>query len=128
MFPDKNEIDSYLSQFGQIDIREESSSDRGASELIDSGDNGGKDVESSSQKDMTTAKPFESLTVDDTSNAVGGVFSNGNGKNKMDTFPSSTIIAKEMTDINKNYFGSYSSFGIHREMISDKVPPNLKFV
>ncbi|KAG7948561.1 hypothetical protein I3843_13G014000 [Carya illinoinensis] len=35
------------------------------------------------------------------------------------SFP--TVIAKEIKNVNDNYFGAYSSFGIHREMISDKV-------
>ena len=30
-------------------------------------------------------------------------------------------IAKHIKKINESYFGSYSSFGIHREMLSDKV-------
>jgi protein arginine N-methyltransferase 3 len=35
------------------------------------------------------------------------------------SFP--TIIAKDIKNVNEHYFGAYSSFGIHREMISDKV-------
>uniref|UniRef100_A0A2P2LE80 Arginine N-methyltransferase family protein n=1 Tax=Rhizophora mucronata TaxID=61149 RepID=A0A2P2LE80_RHIMU len=31
------------------------------------------------------------------------------------------LAAKDIKKINENYFGAYSSFGIHREMISDKV-------
>lgn len=31
------------------------------------------------------------------------------------------VEANEIKIVNKNYFGLYSSFGIHREMISDKV-------
>uniref|UniRef100_A0A1D1XSI2 C2H2-type domain-containing protein n=1 Tax=Anthurium amnicola TaxID=1678845 RepID=A0A1D1XSI2_9ARAE len=31
------------------------------------------------------------------------------------------VIAREIKNINESYFGSYGSFGIHREMISDKV-------
>ena len=30
-------------------------------------------------------------------------------------------VTNEIKNVNKNYFGSYSSFAIHREMISDKV-------
>lgn len=29
--------------------------------------------------------------------------------------------SKDIKNANENYFGSYSSFGIHREMLSDKV-------
>lgn len=31
------------------------------------------------------------------------------------------LVAKDIKKVNDNYFGAYSSFGIHREMISDKV-------
>lgn len=31
------------------------------------------------------------------------------------------LVGKEIKKVNESYFGSYSSFGIHREMISDKV-------
>lgn len=34
---------------------------------------------------------------------------------------SNNAIDHEIVIVNKNYFGSYGSFGIHREMISDKV-------
>lgn len=35
------------------------------------------------------------------------------------SFP--TVMAKEIKNVNDNYFGAYSSFSIHREMINDKV-------
>lgn len=31
------------------------------------------------------------------------------------------VVAREIKNVNENYFGSYGSFGVHREMISDKV-------
>ncbi|KAJ6807831.1 putative protein arginine N-methyltransferase 3 [Iris pallida] len=31
------------------------------------------------------------------------------------------VAAREVKNVNENYFGAYGSFGIHREMISDKV-------
>ena len=31
------------------------------------------------------------------------------------------LVAKDIKKVNENYFGAYSSFEIHREMISDKV-------
>ncbi|KAF8395717.1 hypothetical protein HHK36_019667 [Tetracentron sinense] len=34
------------------------------------------------------------------------------------------VVAKERKSVNENYFGAYGSFGIHREMISDKVRMN----
>lgn len=97
MSVDTSELESYLSQFEHIDIHDESSSDRCASDLIVPCENGGKDVASSSCKDMR------------------------NRENEMENIPSTKIVAKEIKSVNKNYFGAYSSFGIHREMISDKV-------
>lgn len=31
------------------------------------------------------------------------------------------LVGRNIRKVNENYFGSYSSFGIHKEMISDKV-------
>lgn len=32
-----------------------------------------------------------------------------------------SVTAREIKNVNESYFGAYSSFGIHREMLSDKV-------
>ncbi|KAL8555242.1 hypothetical protein ACS0TY_003159 [Phlomoides rotata] len=112
MIVDKKELESYLSPFEHIDIHDED-----ASELMVP-ENEGKDVVMSSDKDMTTAKPLDSLSVNDPSVSIS---SYSNGKKEMDTIRSTMIVAKEINNINKSYFSSYSSFGIHRDMISDKV-------
>lgn len=127
MFVDTRELASYMSQFELIDIHDEGASDRCASELIVPCENKGKDVVLSFDKDMNTEKSLESPIVNDTNNVAGGILSYRNRENGMYTVPSTKIAAYDIKNINKNYFGSYSSFGIHREMISDKVPPNLKF-
>ncbi|KAH6814837.1 protein arginine methyltransferase 3 [Perilla frutescens var. frutescens] len=119
MSADTNEMESYLSQLERIDIHDESSSDRCASELKVRGENGGKDVISPSCKDTNTAMPVVTPMVDDTNNVAGDTYRNG--EDEIDNIPSSTIVAKQIKNINKSYFGAYSSFGIHREMISDKV-------
>ena len=36
------------------------------------------------------------------------------------------VAKRELRNVNNDYFGSYSAFGIHREMLSDKVLTNLK--
>lgn len=38
------------------------------------------------------------------------------------------VAANKIKDVNKNYFGGYSSYGIHRDMISDKVSSTLAIV
>ncbi|KAI3448769.1 hypothetical protein Pfo_005434 [Paulownia fortunei] len=121
MFVDTKELESYMSQFEHIDIHDEGASDICASELVIPCENGGNDVLLSSDKDMNAAKPLESLIVNDTSNIAGGILPYRNRKSEMYTVPSTKIAANAIKNINKNYFGSYSSFGIHREMISDKV-------
>lgn len=35
------------------------------------------------------------------------------------------VAKRELRNVNKDYFGSYSAFGIHREMLSDKVSTSL---
>lgn len=39
-----------------------------------------------------------------------------------------SVTAKEIKSVDDNYFGSYSSFGIHREMLGDKVREILTYV
>ena len=39
-----------------------------------------------------------------------------------------SVTAKEIKKVDDNYFGSYSSFGIHREMLGDKVRELLSYV
>lgn len=113
MSADTKEMESYLSQLERIDIHDESSSDKVPCE------NGKIDVISPSCRDMDTAKPLESPMVDGINNVAGDTYRNR--EDEIDTIPSTTIVAKQIKNINKSYFGSYSSFGIHREMISDKV-------
>lgn len=44
-----------------------------------------------------------------------------NPKDKHSTVYIADVVEKDIKKVNESYFGSYSSFGIHREMISDKV-------
>ncbi|KAJ4893445.1 putative protein arginine N-methyltransferase 3 [Raphanus sativus] len=44
-----------------------------------------------------------------------------NGKGKEPRVCDGRLVGRNIRKVNENYFGSYSSFGIHREMISDKV-------
>ncbi|CAH9085162.1 unnamed protein product [Cuscuta epithymum] len=45
----------------------------------------------------------------------------GSSEDKGHTCSITDIARKKINNINSSYFGAYSSFGIHREMISDKV-------
>ena len=42
-------------------------------------------------------------------------------QNRNDKQLRASFAAREINNVNENYFGAYGSFGIHREMISDKV-------
>ncbi|EYU42922.1 hypothetical protein MIMGU_mgv1a002861mg [Erythranthe guttata] len=105
MSVDTKELASYLSQFERIDIHDEGASSNGFR-------NGGKDADLSSNKDTNTANTSKTpIDVDARVHSENGVCKSSSLK----------IAANEIKDINKNYFGAYSSFGIHRDMISDKV-------
>ncbi|GFP93253.1 probable protein arginine n-methyltransferase 3 [Phtheirospermum japonicum] len=107
---DKDEMASYMSQFEHIDIHDE-----GRAPMLENPcENGEKDdvLLSFDDNDTSAAKTLEGVTVDNTSR---------NRRNKTYDAPSLKIAANEIKNINKNYFNSYSSFGIHRDMISDKV-------
>ncbi|CAI9765041.1 unnamed protein product [Fraxinus pennsylvanica] len=81
----------------------------------------GDDI-STDPKELVNLNQFEQISTDDESCSdrypcrLTNPCENG-GKE----VASASDRANQIRDINKNYFGSYSSFGIHKEMISDKV-------
>lgn len=48
-----------------------------------------------------------------------GLSTNKDKKDLKVTF--AEVARRELRNMNEDYFGSYSAFGIHREMLSDKV-------
>ncbi|GER46302.1 protein arginine n-methyltransferase [Striga asiatica] len=108
---DREELESYISQIEPIDMRDEGTSDISASELVIPCENGGN----------VTAKPLEGLIVDKGCTTAEASLPCRNRKNETNVKSSIKIASDQIKNINKNYFNSYSSFGIHREMISDKV-------
>ncbi|GFS38944.1 protein arginine methyltransferase 3 [Actinidia rufa] len=59
---------------------------------------------------------------DEDTTAKIAVSSHGKSKDKhWEICSAKAAVTNEIKNVNKNYFGSYSSFAIHREMISDKV-------
>ncbi|KAK4285325.1 hypothetical protein QN277_002036 [Acacia crassicarpa] len=65
---------------------------------------------STSDKDLVNDKDSRGFVSSDDKNQEGRMISN-----------SSSRLAKHIMKVNENYFGAYSSFGIHREMLSDEV-------
>lgn len=118
---DTKELTSYLSQFEHLDIHDEGACNGCTSELQFPSENGGEGVELSFDKDMGTANASGNPIVNETSNVEYGSLYYGNRKKEMHNANPLKIAANDIKNIDKNYFGSYSSFGIHRDMISDKV-------
>ncbi|KAF6155428.1 hypothetical protein GIB67_019954 [Kingdonia uniflora] len=67
-----------------------------------------------------TIKSLEKITVNGAGNGDMGP-DDQKQKPKSRGVSFANVVAKEIKNVNDNYFGAYSSFGIHREMISDKV-------
>lgn len=68
----------------------------------------------------TSEVPSDKLTVSSCNLSNDGPSFGNPNKKPLRNFPA-MISDNEILNVNRSYFGSYSSFGIHREMISDKV-------
>lgn len=80
----------------------------------------GKEISSTSNGLLNVASSSQKVIV----NGQGLSDAGASEKNPRDTdflVSHLNFAAKDIKRVNENYFGSYSSFGIHREMISDKV-------
>lgn len=84
------------------------------------GENGAKEVAStsSSHENMGNSSKMEMVNRD-SEERVGS--SDGKPSDKHSKASIMNLVDKDIKKANANYFGAYSSFGIHREMISDKV-------
>ncbi|CAL1377274.1 unnamed protein product [Linum trigynum] len=101
---DKDELMRHLGDIGVLNINEVKTSEHHSESFKQ---NGTKEPASSSNGQVVY-KSLQPLIT----NGVSG-----------DTEPTNIVnlSANKIKTVNDNYFGSYSSFGIHREMISDKV-------
>ncbi|KAF8403658.1 hypothetical protein HHK36_011762 [Tetracentron sinense] len=70
---------------------------------------------------LNTENPLEKAVVNGIEAKENIASSDKKQKNKHLRVSFANVFAKEIKNVNENYFGAYSSFGIHREMISDKV-------
>ncbi|KAG6787757.1 hypothetical protein POTOM_003802 [Populus tomentosa] len=84
------------------------------------GENGAKEAAStsSSHENMGNSSKME-MVNGDSEECVGS--SDGKPSDKHSKASIMNLVDKDIKKANANYFGAYSSFGIHREMISDKV-------
>lgn len=107
-----------LIKFGDIHINDDKEVQSQLHEMSIFCGNKKKDVASAAMSYSTQGHP------DEVEINVIEVKDNGSDRKMMDGSMGVSIAkvtANAIKSINKSYFGSYSSFGIHREMISDKV-------
>ncbi|PSS18961.1 Protein arginine N-methyltransferase [Actinidia chinensis var. chinensis] len=84
-------------------------------------EDGRKEIASTSNCCLNVANPSE-VMVDGVDVKEDCCSSHGKSKDKhWEICSAKAAVTNEIKNVNKNYFGSYSSFAIHREMISDKV-------
>lgn len=88
---------------------------------VNTGTKNVSEVASASNDCVNLENPSDKVIVNgnDARECIG--LSDRRPKNKQLRVSFANVAAKEIKNVNENYFGAYSSFGIHREMISDKV-------
>lgn len=118
---DKDELMSDVRHFEEICIDHEIHVEKIATDSDTSCESGKRDVDSSSNGYSNTASSSGKVTANGVSSGehVGLADRKTIVKNIRAYIPNHG--SKDIKNINDDYFGSYSSFGIHREMLSDKV-------
>ncbi|OVA18526.1 Protein arginine N-methyltransferase [Macleaya cordata] len=123
MSVDKEELMMELENNQDLEMNgldEEDSMDVVPSRPSCSNDNGSKVECLESNSTLNMVRSLEKVTINGTeSKDIGS--SNRKEKGKLGRVSFANVLAKEIKNVNENYFGAYGSFGIHREMISDKV-------
>nr|GLL40988.1 probable protein arginine N-methyltransferase 3 [Ipomoea trifida] len=122
MSVDNNELARELSSFEHIKIDDyEPALEEDESRLRACCENGGKKVVAStaggscSNGNSLGNSKVKAVDANDCNPAL-----HRKAEDEEQTSYFSDIAKQKIKNVNKNYFGSYSSFGIHREMISDK--------
>ncbi|KAL5732551.1 hypothetical protein ACOSP7_031908 [Xanthoceras sorbifolium] len=116
---DKEELMKDLRQFEDVCIDDENTVKKFGSNTSTANENG-KEVSSTSNGHLHIASSSGMAIVKGLdSRGVGASDKKPNNKDSRVSLVN--LSAKDKKKVNENYFGSYSSFGIHREMLSDKV-------
>ncbi|KAM5551558.1 putative protein arginine N-methyltransferase 3 [Rosa sericea] len=118
---DKDELMSDLRHFEEICIDHQIHVEKIAGDSDNSCESGKRDVDSSSNGYLNTASSSGKVTANGVNSGehVGSADRKTKGKSIKAYIPNHG--SKDMKNINDDYFASYSSYGIHREMLSDKV-------
>lgn len=117
---EKEEIMRDLGEFGDIYIDDRDIMDALASDF-DTLNGGGRECSTASKGYSS----MEMISEKEPGSCISAEEHDGSFKRKPKDkhlcVSFANVVSKEIKNVNKNYFGAYSSFGIHREMISDKV-------
>lgn len=118
---DKEELAVELKNLGGMLIDGENFLEEVASAAVSIDGNGLKGVDSASANDLDTAgsAKIAVVGVGDVREQIGLSIGKGDDKKVSSSFKNHA--ANNVQRVNKSYFGAYSSFGIHREMLGDKV-------
>lgn len=124
---DKEELMRVLSTFEMINVDYENDLEMFPSDFS-SLENGLKEVVASApDSNLGTEIPLEKVMLGSCNTNNAGL-SGTKIKDLQLRVSSLKIVENEIIKVNKSYFGSYGSFGIHREMISDKVCFSIELV
>ncbi|XAR54470.1 Histone-arginine N-methyltransferase [Bertholletia excelsa] len=83
-------------------------------------ENGRKEIPSTSNSCLNNKNPSQEAKIS-SADAEVACCADRKPKDKNLRVSFAKVVENDIKNVNKNYFGSYSSFAIHREMISDKV-------
>ncbi|KAI3990041.1 hypothetical protein MKX01_013527 [Papaver californicum] len=84
-------------------------------------ENGNKEKFPESNGYLDMLRSLEKVTLNGGVVGTDSESSNNKEKRKLGKVSFANVVAKEIKTVNENYFRAYGKFGIHREMISDKV-------
>lgn len=118
---DKEELMKDMMNWEGMHIDDESPIEVVASDIDLHNENGRKGIASASGGYLNMGSTSENGLVNGNDSSEYPGSSNGMLKDKNLRNSFAKVAAKEIRNVNENYFGAYSSFGIHREMLSDKV-------
>ncbi|XP_015894716.3 probable protein arginine N-methyltransferase 3 [Ziziphus jujuba] len=118
---EKEELMDDLRKFEEINIGSDIHGEQFAVNCNSSGWSTSKDFAAASNDHLNIGSSSGKSTVNEMSSSKhSGSFDRVTNDKQLRTYIPK-VVAKDIKIVNEDYFGSYSSFGIHREMLSDKV-------
>ncbi|XVF24506.1 hypothetical protein REPUB_Repub13aG0133900 [Reevesia pubescens] len=115
---DKDEI---VRDFGNVCIDDDDTAEGIELNAETSNKDGNKDVMTVSNGHLSLVSSSKRITNNGMDDGESVGLCDSNPKDKHSKVYIADVVEKDIKKVNESYFGSYSSFGIHRDMISDKV-------